>query len=161
MIKLRKLRISDSIAMLDFINDIETKRNTNFLNYSNSIEDFQDFIKHSLYSKKHIHFAIDYNGYYGGTVSLKNVNKVSKKAEFAIIVLPKYRGFGLGTLALQLIEKYAKSIGLNLIYLNVFSDNLKAITIYEKAGLVKYFSSFRRNDFQNKIKKLIWMKKSL
>ncbi len=145
--------------MMDFINDFETERNTNFLKYSNTKEDFQNFIERSTISKKNIHFAIDYNGSYAGTVSLKNLNFKSKKAEFAIVVLPKYRGFGIGTKGLDLIENYAKSIGLKTIYLNVFFENLKAISLYHKAGFVKYYSTCRKSYFQKKLMKSIWMKK--
>jgi|688.fasta_scaffold1129228_1 RimJ/RimL family protein N-acetyltransferase len=159
MIKLRKLNINDSIPMLEFINDFETQRNTNFLKYSNTKEDFQKFIKNSMISKKHIHFAIDFKGSYAGTVSLKNLNYKGKKAEFAIVVLPKYRGFGIGSKALQLIENHGKSIGINIIYLNVFVDNKRAISIYQKAGFFEYFTTYRKNEFQNKLMKLIWMKK--
>jgi RimJ/RimL family protein N-acetyltransferase len=161
MIKLRKLHINDSIPMLDFINDFETQRNTNFLKYSKTKQDFQNFIKNSIISKKHIHFAIEYNGSYAGTVSLKNLNYKTKKAEFAIVVLPIYRGFGLGSKALQLIETHGKLLGINIIYLNVFIDNIRAISIYQKAGFVKYFTTYRKNEFQNKLMKLIWMKKNI
>ncbi len=147
--------------MLEFINDFETQRNTNFLKYSKTKEDFQNFIKNSIISIKHIHFAIDYNGSYAGTVSLKNLNCKSKKAEFAIVILPKYRGLGIGSKALQLIETHGKSIGLNIIYLNVFIDNIRAISIYQKAGFVKYLTSYRKNEYQNKFMKLIWMKKNI
>jgi RimJ/RimL family protein N-acetyltransferase len=145
--------------MLGFINDFETQRNTNFLRYSKTKQDFQNFIKNSIISKKHIHFAIEYNGSYAGTVSLKNLNYKAKKAEFAFVVLPIFRGFGLGSKALQLIETYGKSIGINIIYLNVFIDNIRAISIYQKAGFVKYFTTYRKNEFQKKLVKLIWMKK--
>ena len=147
--------------MLGFINDFETQRNTNFLKYSKTKEEFQNFIKNSIISKKHIHFAIEYNGSYAGTVSLKKLNFKSKKAEFAIVVLPIYRGFGLGSKALKLIETHGKSIGLNIIYLNVFIDNIRAISIYQKAGFVKYFTTYRKNEYQNKFMKLIWMKKNI
>jgi len=159
MIKLRKLHSSDSVAMMDFIGDFETQMNTNFLKYSKTKEDFQKFIENSLISKKNIHFAIDYNGSYAGTVSLKNLNFKSKKAEFAIIVLPKYRGFGIGSQSLVLIESHAKLIGLNSIYLNVFFENFKATFIYNKAGFIKYYTTYRKNYFHNKLMKLIWMKK--
>jgi RimJ/RimL family protein N-acetyltransferase len=159
MIKLRKLHISDSVAMMDFIYDFETQRNTNFLKYSNTKEEFQKFIEKSTISKKYIHFAIDYNGSYAGTVSLKNIDQKSKKAELAIVVIPKYRGFGIGSKSLGLIENHAKTIGLNTIYLNVFFENHKAIYIYNKAGFIKYYTTYRKNYFHNKIMKLIWMKK--
>ncbi len=145
--------------MLDFINDFETQRNTNFLKYSKTKEDFQNFIKKSINSIKDIHFAIDYNGSYAGTVSLKNLNYKIKKAEFAIVVLPIYRGLGLGSKALELIEIHAKSIGINIIFLNVFIENTRAISIYKKSGFVKYFTTYRKNEYQKKLMNLIWMKK--
>jgi diamine N-acetyltransferase len=161
MIKLRNLKRNDSFRMVDFTNDLDTKINTNFLNYSKSIQDFKIFIFNSLKDKRNIHYAIDSEGEYAGTVSLKNINFKNKKSEFAIVVHPKFRGKGIGKQALILILKKAQKIGLDEVFLNVFEDNLKAILLYTKVGFIKYFTSHRKNLFQNQTKKLIWMKKKL
>jgi hypothetical protein len=78
MIKLRPLILEDSKEMLLFTTDLESKLNTNFLNYSNTINDFEFFIEMSRKNKKNLHYAIDYDGKYAGTVSLKNINTKKK-----------------------------------------------------------------------------------
>ena len=161
MIKLRPLEKKDAIEMLAFTVDIDTKKNTNFLYNSNSISNFENFILNSLKETKSLHYAIDYNGKYAGTVSLKNLNRRKKNAEFAIIVHPNFRGKGIGQHALMLIIEKAKYENFESIFLNVFEENTKAITLYHKVGFKKYFTSFRINKFENKKKKLIWMKKIL
>jgi diamine N-acetyltransferase len=161
MIKLRKFTINDAKEMLAFTNDLDTKINTNFLHYSNSLRDFKNFIINSFKDTKHLHFAIDYNGDYAGTVSLKNINKKRRTAEFAIIVHPSFRGRGIANQALNLILKKAKIEKLDEIFLNVFEDNIKAISLYRKVGFLKYYTSYRINKFQNISKTIIWMYKTL
>jgi diamine N-acetyltransferase len=161
MIKLRRLKIEDAFSMLAFTSDLDTKINTNFSHYSRSIQDFNTFILKSLKDIKNHHYAIDFDDKYAGTVSLKNINKKNKTAEFAIIVHPNFRGKGIGKHSLNLILKKAKKENLNEVFLNVFEDNIRAISLYTKVGFTKYFTSYRKNIYLNISKKLIWMKKKL
>lgn len=72
-----------------------------------------------------------------GTMALYHVDFSSKKAEYgrALIAAEGYQGKGYAREALLLILDYAfTTLHLNRIYLEVFSDNLSAIKLYEKCG---------------------------
>lgn len=45
---------------------------------------------------------------------------------------------GIGLLVLQKVEVYAKKLGKNNIWLDVYTDNKRAIKLYEKAGFRCY-----------------------
>ena len=97
------------------------------------------FIENSrkqLERKEAAHLAIvDDKDEYLGTVSLKNIDKKAKDAEYAISLRSAYHGKGIGKIATRLILEYAfDELGLSRVYLNVLSDNVRAIALYEKCG---------------------------
>ena len=55
-----------------------------------------------------------------------------------ISVRQEYSGYGLGSLMVDIAVKQAKENGFEQIELGVFSDNNKAIHLYEKFGFEKY-----------------------
>lgn len=71
-----------------------------------------------------------------GSTFLKDINSVSKKAEFGIFIGEESAlGKGLGSDACKAISDFGfKELGLNKIYLRVLSHNKAAIKAYEKAG---------------------------
>lgn len=81
-----------------------------------------------------------------GSVYLRDVDKINKKAEFGVFIgEEKYRGLGIGIEATKLILKYAfNELGLNKIFLRVLSDNYSAIKSYLKVGF-KYEGYFRED----------------
>ncbi len=97
---------------------------------------------------KSIHFAIvDENDDYLGTISLKNVDLTSQNAEFAISLRQKAQGKGIGTKATkELLNLAFNKFGLERVYLNVLSENEKAIHLYEKCGFI-YEGEFRKHLF--------------
>lgn len=54
-----------------------------------------------------------------------------------IAILSGYRGMGLGESMLAETLKQSKAIGIRLVELRVFSNNLAAIRLYEKAGFTR------------------------
>jgi RimJ/RimL family protein N-acetyltransferase len=65
--------------------------------------------------------------------------RIKHKAEIAISVLKPYWGKGVGSLLLKALIDYAKSTGIiETIYLDVVSENTRAIKLYEKFGFVSY-----------------------
>jgi [ribosomal protein S18]-alanine N-acetyltransferase len=56
--------------------------------------------------------------------------------ELGISVLPEYRNMGLGTILMNKMLHYAKSIGLKQISLSVDPKNF-ALTLYKKLGFKK------------------------
>ena len=65
--------------------------------------------------------------------------RIKHKAEIAISVLKPYWGMGVGSLLLKALIDYAKSTGfIETIYLDVVSENKRAIRLYEKFGFKSY-----------------------
>lgn len=53
-----------------------------------------------------------------------------------IAVAEKYQGQGLGSLMLNNLLEYSKANNVDIIYLTVDRDNIKAISLYEKNGFI-------------------------
>lgn len=79
-----------------------------------------------------------------GTVYLKDIDLVNKKAEYGIFIGEESaRGKGIGTKAAEAIINYGfNELGLHKIYLRVLAKNKTAIKSYVKAGFKQeaYFS---------------------
>ena len=73
-----------------------------------------------------------------GTTFLKNIDEENQKAEYGIFIGEESaRGKGFGTKAAQETLKIAfQQLGLNKIYLSVFSKNIPAIKSYLQAGFL-------------------------
>jgi len=83
-----------------------------------------------------------------GTISLYNIDYTSSKAEFGRLLIgdTDSRGRGIAHKATKELCKFGfECLGLDNIFLEVFSDNQKAIGIYEKANF-KVISDYNRND---------------
>jgi diamine N-acetyltransferase len=71
-----------------------------------------------------------------GQISVYNIDKATKKAEFGrIMVAPDFVGKGFSFQALLAVMALSKEIfDLNQLYLSVKCDNTPAIKLYEKGG---------------------------
>ena len=73
-----------------------------------------------------------------GTANLSGMpRRMSHRAELGISVLKNYWNNGIGSMLMQKIIDYAKQHDIEIINLEVRSDNLAAIHIYEKYGYKK------------------------
>ncbi|MDN7226437.1 GNAT family protein [Planococcus sp. N064] len=74
-----------------------------------------------------------------GAVGLKNIDLINRNAEFYIYIGEKeFLGKNIGTLITKKVLKLAfLNLNLHKVYLQVFSNNPRAITSYEKVGFVK------------------------
>lgn len=74
-----------------------------------------------------------------GTCQLHAIHPVHRSAELQIrLGSPSERGKGYGTDAVRLLLDFAfKDLNLRRVYLHVFSTNLAAIRVYEKAGFTR------------------------
>jgi len=71
-----------------------------------------------------------------GTVSIYNIE--DKKAEVGrVIVSEGIRGKGIGTSILLLLPPIAKEKGLELLYANIKTDNIRSYKAFEKAGYAR------------------------
>lgn len=58
--------------------------------------------------------------------------KMNHVCEFGLWLIPEYRGYGIGTEMIVVMERWARDIGLRKICLSVFGNNYKAINLYKK-----------------------------
>ncbi len=139
MINLRKLENKDADGIMEWMQDSEINRFFRFDNEKVSLDKIHQFIETSIISflqKKCFHFAIaDEMDEYLGTVSLKNVDMNNLNAEYAISLRKKAQGKGVAEQATSKVLNFAfVELGLQKVFLNVYSHNIRAIKFYEKMG---------------------------
>lgn len=159
--KLRKLELKDAVGMLEWMRDPEIQKCFRFNTENKSLGDVSEFIQTAETNPidgKSIHLAIvDENDEYLGTISLKEIDAISKSAEYAISLRKCAQGKGVGSAATREILRMAfEEFGLERIYLNVLADNEVAIQLYEKIGFI-YEGKFRNHLFlRGEYKTLKW-----
>ena len=136
MPNLRDLQLKDTDFMYEWMSDSEVTQSLMIGRTACSKEMIQAFIRNSWKNEKNVHFAIVTDeDEYVGTVSLKNISKVDRNAEYAIAIRKKYWGMEYATFATTAIVHYGfQMLNLHKIYLNVPSTNSRAIKFYEKFG---------------------------
>lgn len=161
MIKLRKLEMKDVEGMYEWIHDPETQKYFRFSGANKNYKDIEGFIQTAKIipeDGKSVHFAVvNDTDEYLGTISLKNFDLIAKNAEFAIGLRKCAQRQGIGSEATREILKVAfQDFKLERIYLNVFSDNRKAIHMYEELGFICE-GEFRKHLFlRGEYKTLKW-----
>lgn len=139
--KLRRLEMKDAEGMLEWMNDVSMQPFFRFTLGNKTIEEAQEFIAASQQKVENggtLHYAIcNETDEYLGTISLKDIDFISKHAEYAISIRKKAQGQGLGYQSTREILRIAfEELQLNKVYLNVLSDNKRAIKLYEKSGFI-------------------------
>lgn len=134
----------DAKAMLEYLKIIGSE--TDFLLFDSSgvpmtvtqEESFLDSVNKTEFSRMFV--AKDNDLIIGNAYIHSNPReRIKHKAEIAISVLKEYWGKGVGNLLMKTLIDYAKSTGFTeTIYLEVVSENLRAIKLYEKHGFVTY-----------------------
>lgn len=148
---LRSLKIKDAPLMLEWMHDSSVVEKLNRDFGAMTIEDCEGFIEKNMLVKADIsdeeaisdmkmrdglHLAIaDDTDEYQGTVSLKNIDRASSAAEFAITIRRSAMGHGVSAEAMrEIIRLGHKVVGLGLIYWYVNKDNERAVRFYDKNG---------------------------
>ncbi len=146
--------------MLEWMKDENINRFFQFDSQEITEDTVKTFIDESKKSKESFHFAIvDKDDTYLGPVSLKNVNLVSKNAEYAISLRSKAQGIGAGKFATMEILKFAfKTLDLRRVYLNVLSENKHAITFYKKAGFICEGEFYHHICLRGTFQSLMWFR---
>ena len=93
---------------------------------------------------------------YLGQCNLLMVDQLSRNAEMAIVLPSENHGKGYGPEAIRLLLDFAfNHANLHKVYLEVWSDNAKAIKAYEKVGFrkegVRREAGFRNGGYCDKI----------
>ena len=135
-VHLRPLERKDAPLMLEWMTDPEITRFFRFDASKISLESCLDYIGRAQDDPNTLHFAIaDENDEYLGTISLKDIDRERKQAEYAISTRKKAHGTGAALQATQIILQYAfEALGLERVYLNVLAENGRANAFYRKAG---------------------------
>ena len=151
MISLRELHEKDAPFMIEWMHDPDNQRWFKKDMLGTSIENVKSFCLSSKIPKlikngDNLHFAIvDESDEYLGTVSLKSIDFDNMTAEYAIATRKKARGRGVATVATyEVLKKAFIDYELNRVYLNVFSNNVPAIKLYERCGF-KFEGEFREH----------------
>lgn len=139
---LREFKEEDLVLMHSWVNDETITKNLSFAVFPRTLDDSKKFLQQQLSrtGDHYINFVIaeknDPQSKYIGSVGLKNIDYIHKKAEFAIVIgFKEYQGKGYGAEATQLIVKYGfHRLGLNKIYLKFLKFNESAGKAYQKAG---------------------------
>lgn len=151
MIYLRKLKIKDAPLMLEWMHDPEIQKCFQKDMINMSLQQAEDFCRNSVFQNipdegRDIHYAIvNEQDEYLGTISLKDISLTNLSAEYAISTRKCVQGKGIAQTATELIlQKGFNELKLHRIYLNVLSNNKRAIRFYEKCGFV-YEGEFREH----------------
>ncbi|EEP1627687.1 spermidine N1-acetyltransferase [Listeria monocytogenes] len=107
-------------------------------------EPYEAFVELQELYDKHIHdqserrFILEVDGQMVGLVELMEIDYIHRRAEFQIIIDPKFQGHGYAVSATKLAMKYAFHVlNLHKLYLVVDKVNEKAIHVYEKVGFIR------------------------
>lgn len=139
--KLRRLKESDAQGMLEWMSDPQIQQWFRFQAGQKNMDNVLEFIRNAKIQPMEggsIHYAVaNETDEYLGTVSLKNINLKDANAEFAISLRVSAQGKGIGILATKaVLERAFEEICLERVYLNVLSENEKAIRLYKKVGFI-------------------------
>ncbi|EIM0413532.1 spermidine N1-acetyltransferase [Listeria monocytogenes] len=107
-------------------------------------EPYEAFVELQELYDKHIHdqserrFILELDGQMVGLVELMEIDYIHRRAEFQIIIDPKFQGHGYAVSATKLAMKYAFHVlNMHKLFLVVDKVNEKAIHVYEKVGFIR------------------------
>lgn len=158
---IRDLEMRDAEGMLEWMRDSSVNCFFRFDAEHMDYDKVSEFICNADKEKKENHnfnwAVVNADDEYMGTISLKHVNSQSKTAEYAISMRKTAQGGGYAKRATEQVLKMAfEEWNLNRVYLNVISDNVRAIRFYEKCGFV-YEGEFRNHIcIRGELKSLKW-----
>lgn len=140
-VRLRKLESKDCDGMIEWMQDEEIRHSFRKNMGDRTRDDALAFItdaRNVLLDGRDMHYAVvNDSDEYMGTISLKAINKKDRNAEYAIGLRKKFWGKGVAQKATRELMKIAfQELQLEKVYLNVLSDNDRAIRLYEKCGFV-------------------------
>lgn len=133
-VHLRKLVLKDAPLMLEWMKDPSIACFFRFNAATMTEDKCRTFIMAANNDTNSTHFAIaNENDEYLGTISLKNIE--GDRAEYAISTRKCAHGTGVALQATKEILRIAfEELGLEMVYLNVLTENARANAFYRKAG---------------------------
>ena len=150
LVNLREILIDDAQDITLLLMNYNVSKHLWEIPNPYSIDDALEFIKRAnrdFNTLKALHFAIESkiipssrnNLKFVGTISVKNIDLVNKKADLGYWIGEQYWGRGIATECLKLIIDYAFSaeLGLKQLCAYVFPENKASIRVLEKNGMNK------------------------
>jgi [ribosomal protein S5]-alanine N-acetyltransferase len=150
LVNLREILINDAQDITLLLMNYNVSKHLWEIPNPYSIDDALEFIKcanRDFNTLKALHFAIESkiiprqrnNLKFVGTISVKNIDLVNKKADLGYWIGEQYWGRGMATECLKLIIDYAFSaeLGLKQLCAYVFPENKASIRVLEKNGMNK------------------------
>lgn len=131
---LRDLEEKDAQKMLEWMHDSSVVGKLKGRFMEKTIDDCLEFIRASKDKDNDVHLAIcSDKDEYMGTVSLKNLDRIHKRAEFAICVRKCCMGKGYAWFGMEeIISKAFDEYNLENVYWCVARDNDRAVRFYDK-----------------------------
>jgi len=132
--RLRALELKDAELMLEWMKDEDLNRYFRFDADSVTLDSVKDYISKASSCESDKHYAIvEDDDIYLGTISLKNIDVNNSNAEYAVALRKVSIGSGIARAAtLDILNKAFEMFHLNKVYLNVVSENKRAVRFYEK-----------------------------
>lgn len=144
---------ADARAMIDY--NVKVGGETDFLSFGAStfnisVEREARFLERFKNSKNDLMLVASDGEKIIANASIERnkTERYSHRAELSITVLRDYWGKGVGSELMKRLIDFSKSSGIKSIYLDVCSDNTRAISLYERFGFVaigKYEDYFKIN----------------
>lgn len=147
--KLRNLKEKDSAGILEWMKASDVNLYFRFNPEEITKDTVRNFINNSMTEENRNFATVDDKDQYLGTISLKNIDFTNRNAEYAVSFRKKAKGTGAANFATNEILYLAfKELELNKVYLNVLSDNIRAIKFYEKMGF-EFEGEFKKHIYIN------------
>lgn len=141
-ITIEKAVKTDAAALLEFLKQVGAE--TENLTFGAeglplTVEVEASYITNVLNSKDNIQLVAKDNGKIIGDASLERMpRRMGHRGELGISVLKEYWNKGVGSRLMEAVIDFAKENDYDLIDLEVRSDNVQAIHLYEKYGFKKW-----------------------
>lgn len=106
-----------------------------------TVEDEKNFINNCLEADNALMLVAYIDGKHVGNCSFSPVGpfkRIAHRCDMAIALYQEHCGFGIGSIMLETVLRFAKEAGYEQVELEVVSSNTKAIKLYEKYGFKKY-----------------------
>lgn len=142
----------------EYITNLRNKNEVNKNFFSNSpTYDFEHEKWLNQINNNDIHLIIKNKGEKAGIINITKFDYLNEKCEYGIALDPEYSGKGIAYKASKLLLNYVFSnLKIRKIYLELFSDNMRAKKLYEKIGFKQegYFKEeiFKNGEFKNVIR---------
>lgn len=143
--KVREARFEDAPQVLEYLKIIggETENLTfGAEGLPITAEQEGEFLESVYNNPTSLHLIVCKGGEIIGDGGLTGLpRRMSHRAEVGLSVKKAYWSCGIGSMILKELIEYAKKSGIELLNLEVRSDNLRAIHLYEKFGFRKIGTS--------------------